>query len=170
MKNTIKFVVLDIDGVCTDGKLYYDMNGNVTKCFYAQDGLAIITALKNHMGIGVITGRSDAAVAQRMSDLGIIDYHAGYTDKLKIVEKIKNKYKLDWSEISFIGDDWIDLSSMMQVGYPISVANGCDEVKAIAKYITKARGGEGAVREALLHIFEQQGITSSELAKIWLVH
>ncbi len=163
----IRFIVLDVDGVCTDGKLYYDINGNVSKCFNAVDGLAIVTALKLNMGIGIITGRNDPLVAKRVQDLGIMDYYPGFPAKLGPIEEIREKHGLDWNEIAYVGDDWVDLDPMLKVGYPVAVANARKEVKALAKYITEAKGGEGAVREAIEHIFELQGKTPEMLSDLW---
>lgn len=164
----IKFLVLDVDGVCTDGKLYYTPKGKVTKAFFAQDGVAILTALKLGIGVGIITGRKDKGVAQRAKDLGIKDYFAGHLAKLDALEEIKAKHRLDWEEMAYMGDDWIDLDPMLKVGYPIAVENARPEVKEVAKYITKLSGGNGAVREAIEHIFSLQGKTTKELAQAWI--
>lgn len=164
----IKFIVLDIDGVCTDGKLYYDREGNITKCFNVQDGVAIHSALRMNVGVGIISGRKDPLVEKRAEELNIKDYYGGFASKLASLKEIKEKYGLEWSEIAFIGDDWVDLDPMMKVGLPIAVANACPEVKKVAKYITKAKGGEGAVREAIIHIFSKQGVSRKNLARLWM--
>ncbi len=168
MKN-IKCIVLDIDGVCTDGKLYFDSEGKVSKCFNTQDGIAIKTAL-DHLKIvvAVITGRTDIGARTRMEGLGVVDFYSGHYSKLIPLEEIKNKYNFEWDEMAYIGDDWIDLAPMLKVGYPIAVANACKETKEAAKYVTQKNGGDGAVREAFEHIFELQGKSGAELAKYWI--
>lgn len=145
----IRFLVLDVDGVCTDGKLYFQENGHPIKCFHAQDGIGIKTALYAGLGVGIITGRNDPCVLARMSQLGVTEYHAGFEAKLPKLEAICRKYGLKMEEIAYVGDDWIDLDPMRSVGMPIAVANAVAQVKKEARYITAARGGEGAVREAI---------------------
>ena len=146
---SVRFLVLDVDGVCTDGKLYFQENGHPVKCFNAQDGIGIKTAVLAGIGIGIITGRNDPCVLARMSQLGVTEYHAGFESKLPKLEAIRKKYGLKPEEMAYMGDDWIDLDPMRTVGMPIAVANAVAQVKKEARYITAARGGEGAVREAI---------------------
>ncbi len=164
----IKFIILDVDGVCTDGRLFYDCNGNVSKSFHVLDGIGVLTAFKLGVGVGIITGRNDALVEARIKTLGITDYYPGCLSKLHALNEIIAKHNLSLDEIAYVGDDWIDLDPMLKVGYPIAVQNARPEVKAIAKYITELKGGEGAVREAIEHIFSLQGKTGEELSKLWL--
>lgn len=163
----ITFLVLDIDGVCTDGKLHYSHEGLVSKAFFAPDGLAIKTALLLGLGIGVITGRDDKAVAKRMEHLGIQEYYAGYEKKVSALEAIHKNTHIPYSQMSYLGDDWIDIAPMLKVAYPMAVANACKEVKNIAKYVTLATGGNGAVREAIEHIFYLKG-KQKALVQHWL--
>ena len=146
---SVRFLVLDVDGVCTDGKLYFQENGHPVKCFNAQDGIGIKTAMLAGIGIGIITGRNDPCVLARMSQLGVTEFHAGFEAKLPKLESIRRKYGLRPEEMAYMGDDWIDLDPMRSVGMPIAVANAVAQVKKEARYITAARGGEGAVREAI---------------------
>lgn len=145
----VRFLVLDVDGVCTDGKLYFQENGHPIKCFSAQDGIGIKTALRAGIGIGIITGRNDPCVLARMSQLGVKDYYAGFEAKLPKLEEIQKKYGLAREQLAYLGDDWIDLDPMRSVGMPMAVANAVMQVKKEALYVTSARGGEGAVREAV---------------------
>ena len=145
----VRFLVLDVDGVCTDGKLYFQENGHPVKCFNAQDGIGIKTAMLAGIGIGIITGRNDPCVLARMSQLGVTEFHAGFESKLPKLEAIREKYGLKPEEMAYMGDDWIDLDPMRSVGMPIAVANAVAQVKKEARYVTAARGGEGAVREAI---------------------
>ena len=146
---SVRFLVLDVDGVCTDGKLYFQENGHPVKCFNAQDGIGIKTAMLAGIGIGIITGRNDPCVLARMSQLGVTEYHAGFESKLPKLEAIRQKYGLKPEEMAYMGDDWIDLDPMRSVGMPIAVANAVAQVKKEARYVTAARGGDGAVREAI---------------------
>jgi 3-deoxy-D-manno-octulosonate 8-phosphate phosphatase (KDO 8-P phosphatase) len=145
----VRFLVLDVDGVCTDGKLYFQENGHPVKCFNAQDGIGIKTAMLAGIGIGIITGRNDPCVRARMSQLGVTEFYAGFESKLPKLEAIRRKYDLAPEEMAYIGDDWIDLDPMRSVGMPIAVANAVAQVKKEARYVTAARGGDGAVREAI---------------------
>ena len=146
---SVRFLVLDVDGVCTDGKLYFQENGHPVKCFNAQDGIGIKTAMLAGIGIGIITGRNDPCVRARMSQLGVTEFYAGFESKLPKLEAIRRKYDLTPEEMAYMGDDWIDLDPMRSVGMPIAVANAVAQVKKEARYITSARGGDGAVREAI---------------------
>lgn len=145
----VRFLVLDVDGVCTDGKLYYSPSGYAVKCFSSLDGIGIKTALRCGLGVGIITGRSDPAVLARMSQLGVKDYFPGCESKLVPLEAIRRRYALTFEEMAYLGDDWIDLDPMRTVGMPMAVANAVAQVKKEARYVTAARGGEGAVREAV---------------------
>ena len=153
----VRVIVLDCDGVLTDGGLYYDHEGNVNKRFSVVDGLGIKAAQACDLIVAVITGLDAKSVASRMNDLGIVDYYAGHLKKMACIEEIKEKYDVDWSEIAYVGDDWIDLAPMGKVGLPIAVANAMSEVKEVAVMQTEASGGNGAVREALNFIMRAQG-------------
>ncbi len=160
----IKLLVLDVDGVLTDGGLYYDLQNQVMKRFDVQDGLGIKIAMKNGITVAVITGLKSKAVEARMCDLKIEDYHAGFLDKRDCLRCIQEKYGLDWSEIAYLGDDWVDLSVMSMVGLPLAVANAQPEVKKSALYVTTAHGGRGAVREVIRLLLMAQGKYEAALA------
>lgn len=145
----VRFLVLDIDGVCTDGKLYMDAEGHTTKAFDTQDGIGIVSAIKAGINIGIITGRQDSCVEARMKPLGIVEYHCGKYSKLESLKKIAERQRISFEEMAYMGDDWIDIDPLCHVGMPIAVANARKEVKDVASYTTKACGGAGAVREAV---------------------
>lgn len=161
----IRMLVLDVDGVLTDGGLYYDLQSQVMKRFNVQDGLGIKLALSSGIGIAVITGLVSPAVESRIKDLGIQDYYAGFQDKRNCLKEIKEKYSLQWDEIAYLGDDWVDLAVMLKVGFPLAVANAQPEVKNIAKYVTAACGGDGAVREVIRLLLMAQGKYEAILAQ-----
>ena len=162
--SAIKILVLDVDGVLTDGGLYYDLQNQVMKRFNVQDGLGIKIAQSSGIKIAVITGLVSAAVEARIWDLGIEDYYAGFQNKGNCLDEIRKKYSLEWQEMAYLGDDWVDLSVMSKVGLPLAVANAQPEVKNIAKYITLAQGGQGAVREIVRHLLMAQGKYEAVLA------
>ncbi|MDR1685875.1 MAG: HAD-IIIA family hydrolase [Desulfovibrio sp.] len=160
----IRLLILDVDGVLTDGGLYYDLQNQVMKRFNVQDGLGIKIAQKAGIRIAVITGLDSPAVAARVRDLGITDYFAGFLDKKVCLEELKEKHQLSWEQIAYLGDDWVDLSVMDMVGLPMAVANAQPEVKDIAGYVTVAGGGQGAVREVVRHLLMAQGKYEAVLA------
>lgn len=160
----IRLLILDVDGVLTDGGLYYDLQNQVMKRFDVQDGLGIKIAQKAGIAVAVITGLESSAVACRMRDLGITDYYPGYLDKRVCLEELRERYHLEWEQMAYLGDDWVDLSVMDMVGLPLAVANAQPEVKRIASYVTMARGGQGAVREIIRHLLVAQGKYDAVLA------
>ena len=160
----ICLLVLDVDGVLTDGGLYYDLRNQIMKRFDVQDGLGIKIAQGAGIRIAVITGLKSQAVEARIRDLGIEDYYAGFHDKRDSLEEIRQRYGLTWNQIAYLGDDWVDLSVMAKVGLPLAVANAQPEVKKIASYVTTARGGQGAVREIIRHLLMAQGKYDAVLA------
>lgn len=145
----IKLLILDVDGVLTDGGLYYAEDGSVTKRFNVHDGSGIALARRSGIHVAVITGHDKPAVAARMRDLRVDDYFPGLTDKRESYEIIRQRYGLEPEEVAYLGDDWIDLPVMGLVGAPLAVANAQPEVAARAVYVTKRRGGDGAVRETI---------------------
>lgn len=159
----IRLLVLDVDGVLTDGGLYYDHQGNVSKRFNVQDGLGIKLAQAAGLDIAVITGLDHPAVESRVRELGISEYHAGHLAKIPLLTDICRRLNLDLSQVAYLGDDWVDAGPMRAVGLPMAVANAQSEILVMADFITEAKGGDGAVREAIRHILEARG----DLDALW---
>ncbi|OIO02151.1 MAG: phenylphosphate carboxylase subunit delta [Desulfovibrionaceae bacterium CG1_02_65_16] len=153
----VKLLILDVDGVLTDGGLYYDHQGNVTKRFHVQDGLGIKLAQSFGLAFAVITGLNQGAVEARVRDLGIAEYHAGYKDKVPLMDEIRDRLGLARSEVAFLGDDWVDAGVMQAVGFPMAVANAQPEILALAKWVSRVSGGQGAVREAVMFLLRCRG-------------
>lgn len=143
----IKLIILDVDGVLTDGRIMYDSNGNEYKIFNVYDGLGIELLRKKKIVVAFVSGRSSKIIEKRAHDLGVEDVYQGVNDKTTVLRQLLIKYKIDPKEVCAVGDDILDISLMKKVGFPIAVKNARPEVKKIAKYVTDARGGEGAVRE-----------------------
>ena len=143
----IRMLLLDVDGVLTDGKLYFDHAGNEMKAFNTRDGMGIKALQRCGIEVGVITGRKSEAVAQRMAQLGVEHVYQGCEDKLIAFLDLLKKTGLDAQQICFAGDDWIDLPVLLRVGLSVSVADAEDCVKERAHWITTRKGGDGAVRE-----------------------
>ncbi len=153
----IKLLVLDVDGVLTDGGLYYDASGQCMKRFSAVDGLGIKDIADYGIQTAVITGLASEAVRARMKDLRIKYYVEGETRKIPPLEEFRRQCGVEWSEIAYIGDDWVDLAPMSRVGFPVAVANAMPEVKDAAMAVTELTGGNGAVREAIWFMLQAQG-------------
>lgn len=143
----IRMLVLDVDGVLTDGKLYFDHAGNEMKAFNTRDGLGMKALQRCGIEVAVITGRKSGAVAQRMAQLDIKHVYQGREDKLNAFLHLLEKTGLDATQVCFAGDDWIDLPLLMRVGLAVSVPDAEERVKEHAHWITKRNGGDGAVRE-----------------------
>ena len=163
----VKLLILDVDGVMTDGGLYFDAEGRVIKRFNVLDGLGIGIARKQGLKIAVITGQDVPAVAARMRQLRIEDYFAGFIDKRDSYEMCRAKHNLSSDEVAYLGDDWVDLPILAVVGMPMAVANAVPEVRAAATYITTLAGGHGAVREAIHLILHSKGVLETALDE-WL--
>ena len=157
MRN-IKLIVCDCDGVLTKGGITYDTAGNEYKTFSVRDGFGINAAHFTGIQVGIITARESVTVHRRAKELGMDEYyHYGVTDKAEAVIKLAEKKGCELEDVAFIGDDIIDMPAMKLVGMPIAVDDAANEVKDIAKIVTKAKGGEGAVREAVETILKSQG-------------
>jgi 3-deoxy-D-manno-octulosonate 8-phosphate phosphatase (KDO 8-P phosphatase) len=143
----IKLLALDVDGVLTDGKIYFADNGSEAKCFFTRDGVGIKLLLKNNIEVAIITGRYSKAVEYRMNDLGVKYVFQGQDNKTEALESLKQTLKLKNEQIAFMGDDLPDVPVMKKVGFSIAVADAHDLAKKVADYITLELGGLGAVRE-----------------------
>lgn len=143
----IRMLILDVDGVLTDGKLYFDHAGNEMKAFNTRDGMGIKALQRVGIEVAVITGRNSEAVTRRMTQLGIKHILQGREDKLDAFLELLEVTGLDAQEICFAGDDWIDIPVLLRAGLAVSVADAEDRVKQQAHWITGRNGGDGAVRE-----------------------
>ncbi len=143
----IRLLLLDVDGILTDGRIYYDEKGGELKGFHVQDGQGIRWLLSEGIKVGFLSGRSSGAVEMRAKDLGISFLFQGIKDKMNIYEKLLKKTKLDPEQVAYMGDDFIDLRLLKKVGFSISVKNGHPLVQKEVDYVTQADGGFGAVRE-----------------------
>ncbi|SNR60424.1 3-deoxy-D-manno-octulosonate 8-phosphate phosphatase (KDO 8-P phosphatase) [Humidesulfovibrio mexicanus] len=153
----IKLLVLDVDGVLTDGGLYYDHEGRVSKRFNVQDGLGIKIAQSFGLDVAVTTGLNHGAVEKRVRELGIAEYHAGHVDKAPLVDGICGRLGLERAEVAYLGDDWVDAGVMRSVGLPMAVLNAQPEILALARWVSTRPGGHGAVREAVMFLLRCRG-------------
>ncbi|MEJ7619855.1 MAG: HAD-IIIA family hydrolase [Aquificaceae bacterium] len=153
----IKLLLLDVDGVLTDGRLYYTSRGEEIKVFNVRDGLGIKLAQRAGIRVGVISGRNSEALINRLRELKVDEVHLGYNQKLPILEDVMKRLSLSLEEIAFLGDDYVDLPILRRVGFPMAVLDAPEEIKKHALYITKSRGGHGAVRDAIEFILKLRG-------------
>ncbi|RUM41943.1 MAG: 3-deoxy-D-manno-octulosonate 8-phosphate phosphatase [Desulfocapsa sp.] len=144
---TIKLLLLDVDGVLTDGNLIYSHDGKESKSFNTQDGFGLRMLQDSGVEVGIITARNSEALVRRASDLKITHLYQGSSNKLEAYKEICKKTGFKPFEISYMGDDWLDLVLLKRVGLSVAPANAVIEVKEIVHYVTSQGGGQGAVRE-----------------------
>lgn len=153
----LKLLILDIDGVLTDGRLFFDQQGTEYKCFHARDGHGIKLLLQTGVEVAAISGRQSNATAARMQDLGIKHVYQGYKNKLEALDEIMQILAIKPEQIAHVGDDLIDLPIMLRVGLSIAVNDANFAVKKYADWCTKTPGGLGAAREVCDFIMQSQG-------------
>jgi len=143
----IKLLLLDVDGVLTDGGIYIDDRGVESKRFDVRDGQGITLLRRAGVEVGFVSGRSSGAVRQRARELGVKLVYQGVGEKAETYERIKRRTGLKNENIAYIGDDIMDIPILRAVGLAITVPNGWPGVRPVVDYVTAAKGGRGAVRE-----------------------
>ncbi len=152
----VKVVILDIDGVMTDGRIIYGIYGEELKFFDVQDGFGISLLRRAGIKSVIITAKKSRIVKMRSRDLRVAKAYQGYIDKIKPFNKSLKKFRAKPEEVCFIGDDLIDIPVLKRVGFAVAVPNAVAEVKENAHYITSRVGGRGAVREVSDLILKSQ--------------
>lgn len=153
----IKLLLLDVDGVMTDGRIIYGSDGSETKAFDVKDGHGLKLLQRAGIRVGIITGRQSEIVSRRAAELGIELVYQGAKDKSLPFNEIMQKLNLSPVEIAYVGDDIVDLPVMRKVGFAATVADAADDVKPFADMITKRPGGRGAVREICDFLLKESG-------------
>jgi 3-deoxy-D-manno-octulosonate 8-phosphate phosphatase (KDO 8-P phosphatase) len=162
----VRMLVLDVDGVMTDGGLHYDAEGRIAKRYHVHDGVGIVLLKQAGIKVAAVTaGRDGPCVASRMRRRQMDAVYGGDVSKLAALEDLRARFDLAWEEIAYLGDDWVDLIPLGLVGLPMAVRNARQEVKARAHYVTAACGGDGAVREVAEWLLACQGNLEAVLAK-----
>lgn len=156
----VKFLVLDVDGVLTDGRLFYHDDGTESKVFDVRDGHGIKMLAHADIETAIISGRTCPLVDKRAADLGITKVVQGVRDKVPILEKMLSEKRLKPEEVAFVGDDVVDLPVMSRVGFAVAVADSSEYLFDTAHYVTLAPGGRGAVREVAELILGVRGLWS----------
>jgi len=154
---TIKLLLLDVDGVMTDGRITYDNDGGELKSFDVKDGHGLKLLQRAGIEIGIITGRQSEVVARRAAELGIELVYQGVKDKLVPFNEILENLSISPEEVAYVGDDVVDLPVMRRVGFAVTVADAVEDVKPFADLITTRDGGRGAVREVCDFLLKKSG-------------
>jgi 3-deoxy-D-manno-octulosonate 8-phosphate phosphatase (KDO 8-P phosphatase) len=154
--NDVRLLVLDVDGVLTDGRLYFTARGEEMKCFHVRDGAGIVRLLRAGLQVAVISGRSSRAVERRMSELGVSWVRQGIEDKQAALRELLDILGLTVQSVACMGDDLADLPLFEVARLAVTVADAHPSVKSRAHFITQASGGQGAVREVCDLILESQ--------------
>lgn len=153
----IKAFVFDVDGVLTNGQVVLLPDGQQMRQMHSKDGYALQLAVKKGYHVSIITGGNSIQVKERLRGLGITDCYLGSSHKDEAMEDFIFSYGLKADEIMYMGDDIPDLAAMKMIGLPACPADASPEIKAVCKYISKIKGGEGCVREIIEQIMRLQG-------------
>ncbi len=161
----VEVLIMDVDGVLTDGSIIYDGKDAELKAFNVRDGHGMKLLQRSGIKVALITGRESDVVKRRAKELGIEHVYQKATDKLVAYEDLKGRLGLDDKCFGYIGDDLLDIPIAKRVGLSVAVADANDELKSHAMIITKARGGRGAVREVCEMILKSKGLWQEVLSK-----
>lgn len=150
----IKFLVMDVDGTLTDGKIYMSADGELFKAFDIKDGYTIYTL--DQIGIIpiIITGRKSEIVSKRAAELKITECHQGVSDKLAKLNEVLSKYKGTIDEVAYIGDDFNDMDCIKVCGYTACPSDAEESIKPLVNYVCKYNGGQGALRDFVKQILK----------------
>lgn len=161
----IRLLLLDVDGVMTDGGIIYDIDGVETKVFNVKDGHGIKMLQRHGIEVGIITGRTSPVVDFRAKELGIELVYQGALKKIESYLDVKQRTGLDDSQIAYMGDDVIDVPVMRRVMFAAAPADALAEVRTVAHYVTSLAGGRGAVREVCDLILKGRGVWDEVAAR-----
>ncbi|QTA86444.1 KdsC family phosphatase [Desulfonema magnum] len=161
----IKLLLLDVDGVLTDGSITYTDTGAEIKTFNVRDGAGIRLLMKAGITVGIVTGRRSEALLHRCKNLGIDLIFDGVVDKADVLDAVLEQTGTRSSEVAFMGDDLLDISMMRRVGLSIAVSDAHDTVLEGADMVTERKGGAGAVREASEAILKARGLWEKTVAR-----
>ena len=155
MNKLPKLILSDIDGVWTDGSMYYTEAGDAMKRFHTYDSAGVLFCKLLEIPVGIVTGENHQSVAQRAKKLGLDYVLLEIKNKVIAIEKIMDELKIQWKDVAYIGDDINDLKVLKKVGFSASVPTAPDYIKSQVDYITKLNGGEGAFRDFVEYILKQ---------------
>lgn len=164
----IRLLVLDVDGVLTDGRLYFDAKGEALKVFHVRDGHGIKMAQRAGIEVALLSGRRSDAAYHRARELGINRFHEGLRDKVAVLEEIMAAMGIEAAQVAMVGDDLVDLPILGRAGLAVAVADAVPEVLAAAHWVTSLPGGHGAVRQVCDLLLKAQG-KWGEMVRPWVV-
>jgi 3-deoxy-D-manno-octulosonate 8-phosphate phosphatase (KDO 8-P phosphatase) len=153
----VRLLILDVDGVLTDGRLYFDAKGETLKVFHVRDGHGLKMAQRAGIEVAFVSGRRSDAAYHRARELGINRFHEGVRDKVAVMEEIMAAMVIEASQVAVVGDDLVDLPIMARAGLAVAVADSVPQVLTAAHWVTTNPGGRGAVREVCDLILQAQG-------------
>ena len=157
----IKWIILDVDGVLTDGKLIYTSGGEEIKAFTARDGLGLAAAHKAGISLGIITARTSPMVERRAKELKFDALLMGHANKTEALRSLCASHNIELEHIAYMGDDLNDLGALSLVGLPMAPQDAAAEVKKLAQFVSNHNGGSGAVRDAVEYILKSQNMWDS---------
>ncbi|HVX87193.1 MAG TPA: HAD-IIIA family hydrolase [Phycisphaerae bacterium] len=163
--SNIQLLILDVDGVLTDGGIIRDDAGQQIKRFHVRDGAGIVLWRRLGKDVAIITGKESDVVSHRAEELGIRHVYQNVGNKLEAYDQVKDELGVSDSQVAYVGDDLPDLPVMRKVGAAIAVADAVEEVRAVATYVTKFPGGYGAVRDAIEHLCKEMGLWEQVLER-----
>lgn len=153
----VRVVLLDADGVLTDGRIFVGAAGEDGRSFFARDGLGVRLGQQAGLTFGIISGRRSRAVAERAAELDIVEIHQGIGDKNACLDDLLRRRELSGEELCFVGDDLVDVPVMRRVGLAAAPADAAPEAREAAHFVAEARGGRGAVREIVEFLLRASG-------------
>lgn len=161
----IRALILDVDGVLTDGRLYYTRQGESVKVFFSRDGFALKLAQTAGIRVGILSGRGGAVLRRRLADLGVDPELVveESRDKVSDFARLCQKLALDFQQVAYMGDDIPDLPVFSLAGLALAPADAPEEVRSRAHVVVAASGGQGAVREAVVFLLKAQGVWENVL-------
>jgi len=162
----IKLIILDVDGVLTDGSLILGDSGEEFKVFSVRDGLGIALAISAGITVAFLSGRYSQTVASRAKDLRVEEVYQGVSNKLAVYESLLKKYSLQDKEVCYVGDDLSDIPPLKRAGLSYVVADAVEEARRAAKRVTNNPGGRGAIREVIDSILKSSGAWNQAAKKI----
>jgi len=163
----IRLLLLDVDGVLTDGRLYFDAKGEALKVFHVRDGHGIKMAQQAGIEVAMLSGRRSDAAFHRAKELGVNRFYEGLRDKVAVLEELLAALHLDPRQVAMVADELVDLPVMTRVGLAVAVADAVPEVKAAAHWVTPLPGGRGAVRQVCDLLLQAQG-QWDRITAVWL--
>ena len=153
-----KLILTDIDGVWTDGGMYYDNHGNELKKFHTYDSAGVLFCKKLNLPVGILTGETTEIVAKRAEKLKVDHLYQGVENKLDVAKDLCNKYNIDLNDIAYIGDDLNDISLLKSVGFSACPSSAPNYIKKIVQTVLNKKGGEGVFREFVEQLFDIESI------------